>query len=270
MSNARTEVVLGYGGGAKIDGVSVFITSGNINQNVTEPTVLPFDMPHTHSPRDGDRFNIALGPGIYAYSGSIAFDFTLEAVEKLITKDFLSRNKEFEIIIHNGHKAYTLQKCKWGSFTISVTPNSLVTGNISFQATNNEGDDPNVINPIETDMEYIFDEELLAYWHTGNEEIESFDLSLNQGLTPVYLNGNLNNPAYIRGGAITGEIQVNAWETWLEHTSVQFAGKTIKFAEYLKETMEFTYGGPAATGMHNYTVTIYGEENSSKQILEVY
>lgn len=262
---ARNEITLGYGGGAYINGQPVLITSGNISQTVNEPVVLPYDMPHITG--DGaDRFDINLGDGTYSYNGSISFDYTLEAVEELITKTFLSRNSEFDVVIHNGDQSYQLNKCKWSSFTISVSPQSLVTGSISFQSTNGN---KQVLEAYSGAIQYIFDHELLAYWNTGNEEIESFNISLNQGLTPVYLNGNQYNPAYIRGGAITGTIQVNAWERWLTHTSVKIANKNIAFSKFLKEAMEFTYGGPAATGYHNYTVTVHGDTASNEQILVV-
>jgi len=259
------DVLLGYGGGAKIGDTSVLITGGNLNVGRAGPIINAYKTPLDSAP----AHPIILGASTYTFSGTINFDYTLRAVHGVggvggfINKEFLKRNHEFDVLISDGNRKYKMEKCKWSSFMVSGAPNSMITGSIAFSSTNGTYTE---LQPG-GEVEYIFDDELLSYWYTGEEEVESFNLSLSQTLTPQFMNGNLTNPTYIRCGFMEASLQVSSWDTWLAHRSINIADKKVRFKSYYSETEDFTYGGQTATGTHSYTIKLFSETNSDEDIL---
>lgn len=263
MATTISDVLLGYGGGAKIDGTNVLITGGSLSSSMTVPLITALKSPIGAS----NVYNVVTGSALYTFTGSVNFDFTIPAVNGFITNTFLKRNHEFNINISDGHKHYKMEKCKWSSFSVNASPGSLVSGSISFTATN--GTYTVLQDGVAPD--YIFNDSnpLLSYWYTGETEVESFTLSLSQSLTPVFLNGNQTNACYIRAGVLDASLQVSSWESWLTHTSIKIASKTVAFSKNYMESKGFSYGGATATGTHSYTVKVAAESNADEEVLSI-
>ena len=259
-------VTLGYGGGAKINGQSVFVTSGNLSRTTDIPSVQPYDM-KTGSSTTWQRGKIVMGKGYHHFTGSISFDMTVQAVSSLITSQFLSRNSEFPIYISDGHANFEMNKCKWSSFSLSASPNSLVTGSIN--------DFKEDLQTSSSTAPYIFTDDLLAYWQTGDVNtdknfVESFTLTLSQTLTATHLNTpKLSMPAYIRCGALDVSLQITCWEDWFSHNSINIGPTKITLTNQLIESMEFSTGGPTDTGSHSYTMKAFSLTSSAEKLFTI-
>lgn len=257
-----TDISLGYGGFASIDGQSVLVTSGSLEKSITPVLIDPLSCPI-----DGNRFPLIIGSGINAWTGSVAFDLTLDSVSKIVSSNFIKRNSVFDVVLCDGNKSYSAPSAKWSSITISASPNALVTCSVSFSYTNSKSD--NFITHSSSKISVDFDDPLLSYWFTGEEEVESFTLTFNKNLTPVYANGSPNNPLYLREGLINATMQVSAWDTWLSHQSLKIADKTVSFSEAVQENTTFSYGGLNSTGTHSYTLKCVAVQGSSQEVLTI-
>lgn len=267
---AETGIVLGYGGGVNLidsDSLSdnwLFLTGGSLARNHTVPLFQPFGMPNNKDVRGP----IALGKGKTTFSGNINIDFSNKALS-LIT-NLSKRNKEYDIVIHDGRIGYKLPKCKFDSFSISASPQSLVTGTMSFQSVNLKEED---FTEYSGSVPYLFDDtsnnQLIKYWHTGETDVESFTFNWSQSISPSFLNNEADTPEYIRGGAITVTLSITAWREWLDHKSIKMGDRTIQINTGVKESMEFSYGGQSETGTHTYTFKGYSETDSGANFFTI-
>ena len=160
--------------------------------------------------------------------------------------------------------------------TISCNPQALITGTLSFQSTNNLKVDY-AGKPFEEytgGIDYIFDDaqvkyDLVKYWNSGATDVESFTFSLNQGVTPVFLNDGNETPTYIRAGALQVSLSVVAWKDWLDVKAVKLGDKTLEILSGAKESMEFSHGGLTDTGNHTYNFKGYSEDDSSTEFFKI-
>lgn len=277
-TSATTGVVLGYGGGASIEitdtgsgtsGTSgkswLFMTGGSLTVGQSLPMFQPYGMPNTSD----SRGQVILAKGFKTFSGNINFDVTNKAVSLLTS--LAKRNQEFEVMIHDGNVGYKLPKSKMEGFTVSASPQSLVTGTINFQSTNNLEED---LTKYTDSIEYVFkpdeaDYQLVKYWHTGGTDVESFTFNFSQTLTPIFLNCGKDTPRYIRAGALQVSLSVVAWSDWLAIKKVKMGDVTIEIVTGNKESMDFTYGGPTETGLHTYNFKGYSEDDSSTEFFKI-
>lgn len=261
---AEIGITLGYGGGARLGDSWVFVTGGSLSRAKSIPLFQPLNMPIPDSGSQ-NRYQVNYGDGVYSFTGSVNFDLTDVAVSMM--NDFTTRNYEFDTVIHDGHVGYLVQKCKADSFTISSSPQSLVTGTVSFQSTNNSNEE---FQEFTSTPEYIFDaQQLIEYWNTGADSVESFSLTVGQALTPVYLNTDATTPEYIRAGGMNVSLSVTAWADWLDHKSVKIGNSTFTINYGAVETMDFNYGGQTETGSHVYTFKAYSETDSESEIFTI-
>ena len=266
MGTPVTNIKLGYGGGASIDGAPVLLTGGSLNKALAVPKIEPFGTPNT-----GDsRMAVQTGYGTWAYSGSVSFDWTLSAVNDLITSAFLVRNHEFDVVISDGNKIYTASDCKFSSVSISASAGALVTGSVEFQTCADFTEAGSVT--------YLFDQDehlLVKYWQSGNTGVESFNLTISQNLSPVYLNWNSGSdddrtrPQYLRAGLWDITLEVTAFTGWLNHTQVNVGPKVINITQGAFESKGFSYGGVSETGAHNYTFKANALANSGATFFSI-
>ena len=258
---AGTGVSLGYGGGARFANNWVFVTGGNVSRAKTIPLFQPFGMPLEAE----NRHQVNFGDGIYAFNGSVNFDLT--DVSLGMINDFTTRNFEFDTVLHDGNVGYLVQKCKMDSFSIAAAPLSLVTGTLSFNSTNNGQED---FQEFASSPDYIFDsQQIIKYWNTGASNVESFSLTVNQSLTPVYLNTDSMTPAYIRAGGISISLSVTSWADWFDNMSFAIGNKMLTVNTGARESIDFNYGGQTDTGTHVYSLKAYSETDSSARIITI-
>ena len=266
MAAPTSSIKLGYGGGAKINGAPVLITGGSLSKTLTVPKIEPFGTPNTSA----SRAPVVLGTGIWSYTGSLSFDWTLSAVSALVTSSFLVRNKVFDVIISDGNKTYTASDCKFGSVSISASANALVSGTMDFQTCTDFTEAGTV--------DYIFDQNthaLIKYWQTGYTGVESFTLTITQNLTPVCLNwvngtdAERTRPQYLRAGLWDISLEVAAFTGWLAATQVSVGPKVINILQGMVESKGFSYGGTNETGSHNYTLKANALANSGATFFSI-
>lgn len=261
---AINNIELGYGGNATIDGHYVLVTSGGLSKALNMPFVTPYDTPVGEE----NRTKVKMGDGVYSYSGNLSFDMSLDAVENLISNSFLVRNNEFDVLIGDGHKGYSISKCKFDSVSFSASVGALFTGTVSFQSTDDFT--KNMGGPAK---KYMFDDELsnqlVKYWHTGAVGVESFTVSISQSITPVYLNVDDQDPQYLRAGLWDLTFEISAWDDWYEHQTLKLGKRRINILTGESTAWNYNYGGQNETGSHSHTYTAYAINNSDREFFTI-
>ena len=115
---------------------------------------------------------------------------------------------------------------------------------------------------------------LLQYWQTGESDVEAFTLTITQALTPVHLNASpeseINSlPQYIRSGALEVTLEINAFESWLDHQEVAIGPKRLQIVNGSRDNENYNYGGQNETGSHIYTFKSHGVVDSSDEVFRI-
>ncbi len=232
------------------------VNSASITRSLQIPTqnsyYLPFD--RQSAARAPAQSQIRLGYGIYSYNGEISFEFTKGMLRFLSNNvnnggrsmlgESFDRNAIFDVQFFDGKRTCSIYNCVWNSISINAQPNSLVTGSISFQS--NNGYHSNLFLYNDNVLpNYRFDDSDLniPYWETGADEFETFSISFDRNVSPVYLNNDLKCPSYLRAGMITSSMNV----TTIDHHSGWHSGHvgngapgdiTVKLGDSKKFTLK--------------------------------
>lgn len=295
---ANSSIVIGYGGYCKLSiknlsgvvekEVVIYVTSASVSINYTRP----FDSTYNAPPNQESRSQIPLGVGVCSISGSINFDFSMSSIDGIINENFLCRNNLFDIHLSDGRLAYSVYDCCWNTFSINASPQSLVTGSISFIALNKVDKEPccNIesYSPDEG-IDNYFKNELVAYWEAGANYVESFSISFGIDVNPVYLNNKYMMPTYLRCGAISISASITSWKDWIGLTEgsaggdaeydndlldgdaikINIAEKSILINNKVVTVKEFSHSGAADVGNHSYSVIGTVISSSKEKLFEI-
>lgn len=304
---AVNDILIGYGGygkmairslnGILLREVIIHITGAQVTLTFNRPMETTYNAP----PNQESRAQIPLGVGTCLMTGSINFDFSQNSINGLIEEDFLCRNNRFDLYMCDGRVAYTITDCSWSSFTISASPQSLVTGSIAFTALNrNDNGEPYAYidkQIIDNSISNYFKDELVAYWEAGANDVESFTLTLNQEITPVYLNNKFIMPSYLRAGALSISANIVSWKDWVGmynkqnpyEESIYFdeeyigndlfdndnsmkliiAEKSILINNKVVMVKEYSHQGAGDVGSHSYTINGTVISSSKDKLFEI-
>ena len=307
MSNnkANNKIIIGYGGYGKIDvksldgeilrSVIIHISGASINVAFTRPMETTYNAP----PNQESRAQIPLGVGVCNITGSVNFDFSMNSVNQLIAEDFLCRNNKFDLYMCDGRVEYIVYDCCWNSFTINASPQSLVTGSISFVALNKNGMGEPVANIESTEpdnsVDNYFRNELVAYWEAGANDVESFNITFAQEVTPVYLNNKYLMPTYLRCGALSISANIVSWKDWIgfkekenifendffedlnpgndiraaDGIIIAIAEKSILINNKVVMVKEYSHSGAGDVGSHSYTINGTVVSSSKDKLFEI-
>jgi len=201
------------------------VTSASITRTLQIPTQNSYYLPFSSEKSSSSPAlsPIRLGYGVYSYSGEISFEFT-EGMLRFLSDsnadgspgETFARDAIFDVQFFDGRRTCTIYNCVWSALSIQAQPNSLVTGSISFQTNNGYNSDLLIYNGNVL-PNYRFDDADLniPYWQTGASEFESFSISFERSVQPVYLNNDLKCPSYLRPGMVSSSMSV----TTIDHHS---------------------------------------------------
>ena len=268
----RATITLGYGGHAILnisggkgeDNCWVMMVSANLSKTINVPSYIGYNMDLDEENIPSTRRNdVALGSGLIGFNGSISFNLTQGALDKLFSMDFVNRFNVFDLTINDGKEELYLPCCYWNSFNLSASPRSVLTGTISFVSTNNQNKDFQI--KTENFEHYRgFSEKLVEYWNTGSDGLESFDISFSREAIPVYLNTDSDLPTYIRCGKVMLNCNFTSWKDWFEVKRIRISNKKLMFyGEDVRESKNFSFQGTNNTGLHSYSIRLYNLEKSS-------
>jgi hypothetical protein len=232
-------VVLGYGGSAVVDGIQVLVTSGNFTKEQTISYINMLEVPPTNE----SRTRVAFAPGAHIVNGSIAFDLTSSFMSKLTTSQFLRRRHLFNIGLHDGIDSYTLDNCYMTGLALNGAPGGLISVNVSFLA-KEDWETGTVSNT------FIRDQEPYGYWYSGNVDVRELTFTVNQDVTPVYVNEDEVFPRYFRVGLWDATLEVVTYDQIREHDTVEIATSTFRI---VGNTAGSGYNFGGQTDLGNYT-----------------
>lgn len=307
INKANNNILIGYGGYGKIyikdlqnnvlrDSV-IHLTGGSITVSFSRPMESTYNAP----PNQESRAQIPIGVGVCNISGNLSFDFSKKLVHDLIQEDFLCRNNRFDLIMSDGRVEYSVFDCCWNSFSISASPQSLVTGSIGFIALNKINDEPHAniyAKDPDNSIDNYFKNELVAYWEAGANDVESFSINLSQDVTPVYLNNKYLMPTYLRCGALSINANIVSWRDWIgldgnnknvidkdnyndsysDPTNdldqsgimkINIAEKSILINNKVVMTKEYGHSGAGDVGSHSYTINGTVVSSSKDKLFEI-
>lgn len=278
LSENKRDIVIGYGGYAKISGSSIstylHVTNANFGLQFQRPThncifaPVPYEISvNSANFNDASVSQIILDVGTAIINGSISFDLSKDNIDKLISGNFLCRGNTFGLELYDGRIGYQIQDCSWTSVSFAASPGGLVQGQISFVALN---DNKTIIKKVnqKTSSDYIFKDQLIAYWQAGAQNIQSFSVNFSLQVQPVYLNNGFIMPTYFRYGNLGIKMDISSFLDWEGLTStsslidsnkftLKIAEKSIKINNKITEVQQFTQNGINDVGMHNYSIFGY-------------
>lgn len=201
---------LGYGASAEIDGAQVLITSGSLDSSNQISYLEPYDI----KPSNVSRSKVKHANGTTSYSGNLSFDVSNSFLSVLTTTKLFSRKYKFNVGIHDGEDAEKILNCFVQQLSLSGAAEGIISATISFVS----ADSPTsslIANSFIRDTQ-----DPLGYWYSGNTDVKDWSLTMNQAVTPVYLNSNTTEPRYIKCGLIDFNLSVTTYDSLRLHDSI--------------------------------------------------
>ncbi len=186
--------VLGYGGAGYINNIQVLITGGSVSTAYNISHLNAIDI----IPTQASRSKMTHADGTSLTTVNMSFDLTDSSLSEVMS--LYERREVFDVEINDGNNSGTLDNCFANSITLSGSPGGLISG--SIQATSVEDplysssvNNSFVREPLTTGGRT---KEPLAYYFSGNTDVRSWTLTMNQEVSPVYLNKNEVNAGYLK------------------------------------------------------------------------
>ena len=233
---------LGYGGSATItpsggSAVQVLVTSGSLEQ-ANSPSYLNM----LSIPRSNDsRSKVLHADGVSAYTGSLSFDVTVNALALFTTSKLFQRSHVFNVNMNDGVNYSTMTGCQVTNLTIAGSAGGLMTSSISFMS--KDVKNAAVVGPTNYVLG-VTGNTPLGYWWSGGTDVKDWTLAMNQAVEPVYVNkagATPTSPKYLKTGLIDFNLDVNLYAEHLSDPS------SIKIA-----TSTFTLTGITTASGHHF------------------
>lgn len=232
---------LGYGGSAEVDGEQLLINSGSFNVAVSPSYLQPLDIP----PNTDSRSKVLHADGTKSFSGDLSFDLTVKAMAILTLGKLLRRGYTFDVGIDDGEDAYKMSDCKLTSLNLSGGAGGLLSASLSFMSVTDAQPSIAVLN------DFIRDDEPYAYWYSGNTDVREWTFTLNQSLTPMYVNQDTMLPRYLKVGLIDFSLQVTTYEQLHAHSTIHIATSSFTLTGVTAGS-GYSYGGITELGNYNH------------------
>jgi hypothetical protein len=247
---------LGYGGSAMIAGsTQVLITGGSMEQANTPSFIEMMDI----EPTTNSRSRVLHADGTTAYTGSLSFDVSLNALSVITASTLLMRRYQFEVGIWDGENSWAMTDCYMTSLSLAGAPAGFITANLSFMSKSVRNDSPSG-TPI-----YILDDyygtggsntnQPGGYWWSGNDYVKEWTFTMNQAVEPVYLNEDVMTPRYLKVGLIDYTLDVTLYQEW-NLTAIGIMTKTFTLvASAVSGSKSFMFNGVSELGTYGYSFT---------------
>ena len=205
---------LGYGASAEIDGVQVLVTSGNFD---TSNSISYLDMLNIVPTVGASRSRTKHADGTASYGVSISFDVTTDFLSILTTAKLFSRGYAFDIGLDDGEDAQEITDCLVQSLSLSGAAGGLITASMTATGITAPATSLLVKN------DYIRAQKPLGYWYSGNTDVRDWSLTMNQAVTPVYINKDVVTPRYLKYGLLDFSLQVTTYEAVVATSVINIA-----------------------------------------------
>ena len=188
------------------------------------------------TPSSGPKQKALHSRGISEIEWSIDADLSVESYGLIALLDPKSRGLLLdEVVLQQGSIVYKFVNCYWSSFTLSASPNAIVTISISGNA---------IIKPTE---DSILATTVLHHgipsWATGASLITTFSLTHNVPLTPGWANTENSLPIYYRPGSSEYTIDVTTAVELREHTILALGLGSFNLLEAVVTSRKYDSGG---------------------------
>ena len=249
---------LGYGGSALVDGVQVLITGGSMQQEDSPSFLEMLDIKPTMTTRS----RILHADGVSAYTGSISYDVTEKAMPSFSTGQLFKRRYQFDVGICDGTGGdastdvkWTMKDCYLTNLTLTGAPGGLINASLAYMAKDVKDSSPSVTNAYILDDYYgaspVTVNQPLGYWWSGGPDIKEWTFTMNQAVTPMYLNQNVMKPQYLLVGLIDFSLEVTLY---MAGTPSTIAIHTSSFTlTGVSTTQGYSFNGVTDLGMYSHT-----------------
>lgn len=263
--------LLGYAGYGKIGDSYVRILSGNVMRTLQIPTAGSFysgtDTLNYSSGTSDSSFSssipiskIRLGYGVYSFNGSITLEITKNWLKSFLTNNLFQRTHSFNLTMNDGEQKLTLNGNVWNSISFNYSAQQIPTCSIGFQSYNGKNEDLQITS--ETPTKKTAPTDLINYWESGisGMKCESFNLTFNRQVTPVYLNGSGKVPSYIKAGLTEMNVNATCYDVSLQPSfEINLGGVKIGIPNTtLDEALQnksYNLSGLNSAGMRVFTLT---------------
>jgi hypothetical protein len=242
---------LGYGGSGLIGAKQVLVTGGSLDVAYTIAYLQPLDIAPTNDPRS----RVTHADGTEAYSGNLSFDVTDNFLAELTTSKLFMRRYKFNVGYNDGQDSWGMKDCYLTSLSISGAAGGLLAGTISVVSVN-APESP--VTSFTMPDAYIgfqggsVSDLPLGYWYSGNTNVKDWNLTMNQEVTPVYLNKDATTPRYLKAGIVTYILQVTTYEQIYNYATINIS--TTSFTLVGGQTAKgSSYGGQSELGGYTNT-----------------
>ena len=246
---------LGYGGAAVItplggSAVQVLVTGGSLEQSNSPSYLNMMDIPLPSSISYGPRSKVLHADGVSAYSGTLSFDVTRDALPIFTTGALFRRGSTFGVDINDGENHSSMSDCQLTNLTISGAAGGLITSSLSFMSKDAK---TNAAAGTTTYILGVDGSTPLGYWWSGGPDVRDWTLTMNQAVEPVYANQSTMSPLYLKTGLIDFTLDVNLYAENLSGPSA-----------IQRATTSFTLTGvTTASGHHFNGITDLGTYSHS-------
>jgi hypothetical protein len=219
------------------------------------------------------RVKVLIADGVQIVNGSIGFSCDRSYMQSLLEYFFTKRKRSLTLYIGTENFSYVkVPSCKWSSVSITASEGGLLECSIS------------VVSNVDFDEEYPessqFDElykdyDLIPYWQTGALngtdilQVTSWSLTINQAVTPAYLNNaDYDLPGYFRIGNWDFQLSVQMLTELKDYDRIQI-GVTdtlnpiiLSAQEYINMNATVSFGGIEAMGGYAVNLELVGIPDS--------
>ncbi len=208
--------VLGYGGAGYINNIQVLITGGSVNTANSISYLNAVDI----LPTQVSRSRMKHADGTSLTTANLTFDLTDVSLAEVM--GLYVRREEFNLEINDGNNSGTLNNCFANNITLSGAPGGLISGSIQATSIEDSTYSGSVSNTFIREPPAIGSrsQEPLAYYFSGNTDVRSWTLTMNQEVSPVYLNLDVVNAGYLKVARWDFQLDIVTY-TNQSHNSIQ-------------------------------------------------
>lgn len=239
---------LGYGGSAVIDAVQVLITSGSMEEADTPSYLEMASIP----PNSDSRSRVLHADGIAAFTATLAFDVSKDAMALFTISRLFGRRYSFNIGIYDGESHYVMDACCLTSLSLSGAPAGFITATMSVAAKSGKRVD-SVTNVYVLNYNVTPNQRPLGYWWSGNANVRDWTLTINQAVEPMYGNEDITTPRYLKVGLVEYTLDVVCYQEE-SHNVINICTEVFTLTG-VRTSKGYNFNGVTDLGMYSHSFT---------------
>jgi len=250
---ATENITVGWGSVSRVFGIPVLANGGDVSLSKTPTYHNSIDIGSLSD--NSSRVKAIVADGTIVRQGNLSFDCDNDTLPSIIN-NIKNRKDLFSVSLGtDDFKYYTVSDCAWTSLSLSASANALPTCSIAFLAKTVDDE----YSPQSNSGININDRELVPYWQTGNQDVLSWTISINQSVQPIYLNEATCYPAYFRFGTWDISLQIETIANYREHKELQVClGKLFEITKGTRIASSFTKASNNEPAHFSYSYNAHG------------